>query len=214
MFSDELPGDTQFYARRNAERPVPHSPVWLPLQRCGKTRLSPKGGDLYAGAFDFRFVITEDNVVSGDYDVLLAYYQTNDNNYNVNAFELSSAGVLTLNRGGSVSLTDGVLTSESTMGSSNLSTFVDAEGTAYVLSTPGLYTVNYLGGTNGSAANLYLDGVKVAGFTGGNHNMNGAQQGGANLTFKVNSAYVVPEPTTATLSLLALAGLAARRRRK
>ena len=22
----ELPGDTQFYARRNAERPVPHSP--------------------------------------------------------------------------------------------------------------------------------------------------------------------------------------------
>ncbi len=30
----------------------------------------------------------------------------------------------------------------------------------------------------------------------------------------INSAYAVPEPTTATLSLLALAGLAARRRRK
>ena len=175
----------------------------------------PKGGDLYAGAFDFQFVITEDNVVSGDYDVLLAYYQTNGSNYNVNAFELSSAGVLTLNRGGSVSLTDDVLTSESTMGSTDYSKFVDAEGTDYVLSTPGLYKVDYLGGTNGSAAaNLYLDGVKVAGFTGGNHNMNGTQNGGANLTFKVNSAYVVPEPTTATLSLLALAGLAARRRRK
>ena len=25
-FSGELPGDTQFYARRNAERPAPHSP--------------------------------------------------------------------------------------------------------------------------------------------------------------------------------------------
>ena len=117
------------------------TPVW-------EDTTLPKGGDLYAGAFDFQFVITEGNTVSGDYDVLLAYYQVNGSSYNVNAFELSSAGVLTLNRGGSVSLTDG------------------------------------------------------------------AQFGGANLTFKVNSAYVVPEPTTATLSLLALAGLAARRRRK
>ncbi len=175
----------------------------------------PKGGNLYAGAFDFQFVITEDSTVSGDYDILLAYYQVNGNSFNVNAFELSNAGVLTLNRGGSVSLTDGVLTSESTMDSSDRSKFVDAEGDDYVLSTPGLYSVDYLGGENGSAAaNLYLDGVKVAGFTGGNHNMNGVQQGGEDLTFKVNSAYVVPEPTTATLSLLALAGLAARRRRK
>ena len=141
----------------------------------------PKGGDLYAGAFDFQFVITEDGAVSGDYDVLLAYYQVNGSSYNVNAFELSNVGVLTLNCGGSVSLTDGILTSDSTMGTTDKSTFVDAEGTAYVLSTPGLYTVDYLGGTNGSAAaNLYLDGVKVAGFSGGNHNMNGTQQGSDN----------------------------------
>ncbi len=36
----------------------------------------------------------------------------------------------------------------------------------------------------------------------------------ARTVVKVNSAYAVPEPATATLSLLALAGLAARRRRK
>ena len=34
------------------------------------------------------------------------------------------------------------------------------------------------------------------------------------ITSMFNATYTVPEPTTATLSLLALAGLAARRRRK
>ncbi|MBQ8516545.1 MAG: PEP-CTERM sorting domain-containing protein [Akkermansia sp.] len=177
-----------------------------------------KGGDLYAAPFDFHFVISN-STVSGDYDILLAYYQTSgDKGYNVNAFELSSAGILTLNRGKNLTFTDGALTSDSVLTSQDSSTFVDAGGAAYVVTLPGVYKVDYLGGANGAAAaDLYLDGVKVASFTDGNHNMNGSEGGGNELTFKVNSAYVVssvPEPTTATLSLLALAGLAARRRRK
>ena len=65
----------------------------------------------------------------------------------------------------------------------------------------------------------------VATFTGGKHNMNGINNGGIALYLITSDAYnvvatnypgmpVVPEPATATLSLLALAGLAARRRRK
>jgi MYXO-CTERM domain-containing protein len=57
-----------------------------------------------------------------------------------------------------------------------------------------------------------VDGVETLGSYKGNMN------GNANLTYVVNtqqiSTQVVPEPATATLSLLALAGLAARRRRK
>ncbi len=176
--------------------------------------------NLYAGAFDFSFTLTANTVVSGDYDLLLAYYQVNGGNYTVNAFKLSSDGVLTLERGKDLTLSDDALTSDSTMSTNKTSTFAAIDGSgAYTLSAPGTYTVDYLGGTNGSAAaDLYLDGVKVASFTGGNHNMNGAQAGGLTLNVKVNGDYVaapaVPEPTTATLSLLALAGLAARRRRR
>jgi hypothetical protein len=42
---------------------------------------------------------------------------------------------------------------------------------------------------------------------------NGNMNGNAALTYVVNTV-MIPEPATATLSLLALAGLAARRRRK
>ena len=172
------------------------------------------GGDLYAGEFTLTFTIGEDNTVTGDYDIIAAYYQVNGSSYNVNAFQLNSNGTLTLNRGGALSST--TLTNEVTTGTQDKSTFT-ANGAAYTLSA-GTYTIKYLGGTNDSAAaDLYLDGVKVAGFTGGKHNMNGAQSGGLALNLVTNDSYsavMVPEPTTATLSLLALAGLAARRRRR
>ena len=183
-----------------------------------------KGGDLFADAFDFSFTLTETPVVTGDYDLLLAYYQVNNGrDYTVNAFKLSSNGVLTLDRGKNLTLTDGALTSDSTLGTTNnYSTFTVVGGTdAYTLTTPGTYTIQYLGGKNNeAAANLLLDGVTVASFTGGSFNMNGSEGDAASreiIYAKVNSDYVapsVPEPTTATLSLLALAGLAARRRRR
>ncbi len=174
--------------------------------------------NLYAPAFDFTFELTEEFKVTDDYDILLAYYQVSgfagSDGFNVNAFQLSNAGVLTLVRGNTLTLTEGELTSSSTLVSQNVSTFVTTEGTNYTLTSPGIYKVDYLGGTNGSAAaDLYKDGVKVASFTGGNHNMNGDGTGSLNLTVKVNDSLMIPEPTTATLSLLALAGLAARRRR-
>ena len=171
--------------------------------------------NLYAGAFTLTFVIEEGNAVSGDYDIIAAYYQVNDGeDYKVNAFLLNNDGTLSLNRGGALSST--TLTNDTTTGTKDKSVFTN-DGVAYTL-TAGTYTIEYLGGDNGSAAaDLYLDGVKVAGFTGGSHNMNGINNGGLALTLQTNDSYqavMVPEPATATLSLLALAGLAARRRRK
>ncbi len=173
-------------------------------------------GNLFAGEFDLTFTIEESAVVSGNYDILAAYYQVNNgNDYTVNAFKLNENGTLTLERG--KSLSSATLDNETTLGTThNTSTFT-VNGEAYILGA-GSYTLKYLGGTNGSAAaELYLGKELVASFTGGDHNMNGAQSGGLALTLTTNDSYAtpaVPEPTTATLSLLALAGLAARRRRK
>ncbi len=194
---------------------------------CAASYDMDKGGDLFAGQFTLTFEIPADFTITGDYDILAAYYQVNGSSYNVNAFQLNSNYTLTLNRGGALSGT--TLTNDVTTGTSDSSTFM-AGDTAYTLGA-GTYTLNYKGGTNGSAAaDLLLDGAVVASFTGGNHNMNGAQNGGSTLKLLTNDSYnvvatsypgmpvppspSVPEPTTATLSLLALAGLAARRRRK
>ena len=183
------------------------------------------GGDLYAGAFTLSFTLEENFAVSGDYDILSAYYQVNNGNgYTVNAFQLNANGSLTLNRGKSLSLTDGAITNESALTTQDSSIFKATDGTNYTLGA-GDYVIEYLGGTNGSAAaDLYLNDVKVASFTGGNHNMNGAQNASSALKLQTNDSYsviqgkpvtpAIPEPTTATLSLLALAGLAARRRRR
>ena len=171
--------------------------------------------NLYAGAFTLTFVIEEGNAVSGDYDIIAAYYQSNSADYGVNAFQLNSDGSLSLNRGKVLSST--TLANDTTLGTEHdKSVFKNGEE-AYTLAA-GTYTIEYLGGTNGSAAaDLYLNGVKVAGFTKGSHNMNGDGSGSLALKLTTNDSYkaaMVPEPATATLSLLALAGLAARRRRK
>lgn len=181
-----------------------------------------KGGNPYAGEMTLTFTIPDTPILTGDYGILAAYYQVNGSSYNVNAFVLSADNTLTLNRGGSLSSTT-ILTNDVTTGTQDKSTFTTAEGTAFTLSA-GDYTIKYLGGTNGAAAaDLYMGDALVASFTGGNHDMNGTQQTTDTLTLFTNDSYNVvatsypgmfPEPATATLSLLALAGLAARLRRR
>lgn len=181
-----------------------------------------KGGNLYAGEMTLTFTIPDTPILTGDYGFLAAYYQVNGSSYNVNAFVLSADNTLTQNRGGSLSSTT-ILTNDVTTGTQDKSTFTTAEGPAFTLSA-GDYTIKYLGGTNGAAAaDLCMGDALVASFTGGNHNMNGTQQTTDTLTLLTNDSYNVvatsypgmfPEPASATLSLLALAGLAARLRRR
>lgn len=181
-----------------------------------------KGGNLYAGEMTLTFTIPDTPILTGDYGILAAYYQVNGSSYNVNAFVLSADNTLTLNRGGSLSSTT-ILTNDVTTGTQDKSTFTTAEGPAFTLSA-GDYTIKYLGGTKGAAAaDLCMGDALVASFTGGNHNMNGTQQTTDTLTLLTNDSYNVvatsypgmfPEPASATLSLLALAGLAARLRRR
>lgn len=71
--------------------------------------------------------------------------------------------------------------------------------------------------TSADQVNKYSIGVKAPGYNSGATGLNDSGCKIANMTIAYTAAPstpVVPEPTTATLSLLALAGLAARRRRK
>ena len=71
------------------------------------------------------------------------------------------------------------------------------------------YTLSVTGATGAMTPTLTwgVDGVETL------KSYNGNMNGNAAITYAVNTEYI-PEPATATLSLLALAGLAARRRRK
>ena len=192
---------------------------------CAASYDMTKGGDLYAGEFTLTFEIEDVTAVTGDDDILAAFYQTTGRDYAANVITLNSNGTLWISRVNNITFDNGAITSAATHTAVRDKSIFTADGADYTL-TAGSYTLNYKGGTNGSAAaDLLLDGVVVASFTGGSHNMNGAEGGGSTLNLETNDSYkvvatsypgmpTVPEPTTATLSLLALAGLAARRRRK
>ena len=207
----------------------------------GSLTLGADGGEMYAdknyyaGEFSFSFDITETYLTLDGTIIIAAYYGQNnpDGGYGVNAFTIigDGAGNLTLQLERANGLSNTSLSNSVTLSSPRDKSIFKASGSAYEL-TKGSYTIDFLGGANGSAAaNLILGSNIVASFTGGNHNMNGSGSGDASadgtalttLKFVANSNFVtgtttftpnIPEPTTATLSLLALAGLAARRRRK
>lgn len=63
-------------------------------------------------------------------------------------------------------------------------------------------------------ASFNFDKLINYGVTGGKDGGSTSSMPNAITTISITKAYTIPEPTTATLSLLALAGLAARRRRK
>ncbi len=97
---------------------------------------------------------------------------------------------------------NGVTSSASTLGEISWPTITDTESEDY-------------GKLNMAEINKYSIGNKAPGYNSGANGILDSGSKIANLSISYTAAPVsVPEPTTATLSLLALAGLAARRRRK
>ena len=174
-------------------------------------------GNCWAGDYTFTFTLTDDYTMA-DFGTVLAFYRGSavNDTYGYNAIVLGGSDdalTLTVGRGRAYNTVDNAtgISAETTFtfagGADDKVTFTTAieKGVTYTLTVTGgdqamTPTLTWVGGEE--ALNSYKG------------NMNG----NANLTSVVNPGTkvteIVPEPTTATLSLLALAGLAARRRRK
>ncbi len=184
------------------------------------------GGNFWISDFDFDFELTDalvaDMTNNGTTYTLAAYWGGNPNDWaGANMFTLSNtADGITLTAGrGALNESDATATTV---------TFKNWNQSVVVYSglTTGKYSVDTTGasGDNGQKVSLLQDGVILASDKAYNGNMNGddsTPQSYFNTSFAVQSVQPgeggsdnIPEPTTATLSLLALAGLAARRRRK
>ena len=178
-------------------------------------------GNCYSGDYTFTFTLTEVYTME-DFGTVLGYYRGNaiNDTYGYNAIVLggtNEALTLTIGRGKATAAVDGNgITADTGFDFQDNKTFTTTiqKGVTYTLTVTGdagMMTPTLTWGDNGTET--------VAAYKS---NMNG----NADLTAVVNPGTItiqvpdepvtptIPEPTTATLSLLALAGLAARRRRR
>ena len=153
-----------------------------------------KVGNCYSGDYTFEFTLTEDYTLAASGSVLGFYRGSAINDtYGYNAFVLGGSDealTLTIGRG----------RAENTVNNANgISADTTFNFQDNVTFTPTLSWTT-------------AEGIQSEALASYDSNMNGY----AALTCVVNTGTIkyVPEPATATLSLLALAGLAARRRRK
>ncbi len=171
----------------------------------------------YSSAWRLEFTLTfptDTADVKGDYPILMTFGADQDNCFTLWAHLVENG--YDLGFGGKGNFTHESVTSNGTYNINN--------------TQPLTYTI-ISSGTKTPTLELYIDGTKISSTT---YNATGevidstlatitfgAQKGTSDdriaATFtdvKLYKLQAVPEPTTATLSLLALAGLAARRRRK
>ena len=181
--------------------------------------------DFYSGDYSFSFTLNEGFTLENTGSVLAAYWGKNPQ---------ADAGVcaIVLSQGseGSYTLTIGRGKLNKTP-----SNAIIPEGTSFTVNTS--YSAQNGNPNSVSFENIIKEGVTyTVNVKGGNHNMEATVswkggstdtlaysgnmvQGDKNqfMNYAKNNGVVapaIPEPTTATLSLLALAGLAARRRRR
>lgn len=178
------------------------------------TTAPENAGDCWAGDYTFTFTLTEDYTLA-DFGTVLGFYRgsaTNDT-YGYNAIVLGGtdeALTLTVGRGRAYD-TVGDATGIDADTTFTFAPAADDKATFTTGIEKGVtYTLTVTGGNQAMTPTLTWNGgtETLASYKG---NMNG----NAALTSVVNPGTItVPEPATATLSLLALAGLAVRRRRK
>ena len=176
-------------------------------------------GNCYSGDYTFQFTLNEQYTIA-DSGSVLGFYRGNavNDGYGYNGFVLSETnGVLTLTLGRGRA--NNTLAEGTGIGANTTFAFgTDASATNSVVFSTAIekgvtYTVTVKGNDGIMTPTLSWEGGEEALTSGYKSNMNG----NAALTCVVNPGValtIVPEPATATLSLLALAGLAARRRRK
>ncbi len=169
--------------------------------------LIPVAGDFYAGDYAFTFMIETGDIAVSSVDTVLAYWgESASNDYGQNWYQIST------DASGLISLT---------VGRGNGTTYKDSAAFTKTLAYDTQYTITTIGASGNQKVTLYDAATwQVIETVSYNGNMNGYYENDVALTemhYTANTTYgtaVIPEPTTATLSLLALAGLAARRRRK
>ena len=206
---------------------------------CGATTIDAKwdvapttAGDFYAGAWTFTFTLDEAYTIENSGAVLGAWWApgaySGDHGVGSNAIYLTKGtnGALTLTVGRG-KLNDVDFDKDTTFSLYNDTTASDyvvrsgiQKGVTYTLTA----TLTEVTGQNNAKSGMLTitdnQGGTWTAETGDTawykNNMAGGGSDAINVTmaYGVNAGVLVPEPTTATLSLLALAGLAARRRRK
>ncbi len=169
-------------------------------------------GNCWSGDYTFTFTLLE-NYTMEEFGTVLGFYRGSaiNDTYGYNAIVLGgsdTALTLTVGRGCASDTVDDAtgIDADTTFTFQDKATFTTTieKGVEYTLTVTGASgamtpTLTWNGGTETLAS------------------YNGNMNGNAAFTNVVNPGVIeitVPEPTTATLSLLALAGLAARRRRK
>ncbi len=181
----------------------------------------PVKDKFYAGDFSFQFMIHSADDVASTGTVLASYYGVSSNDPDMNRF------VLTKDADGAITLTAGRCDD-----TDNASTWYGNSEIDYVtfsakLEVGKIYTLSNVGNNQWNDGDVKWNNFsadwsgQAVTLTGGSittpetlhyrGNMNGSAE---KMTTSFNQTFAVPEPATATLSLLALAGLASRRRRK
>ena len=176
------------------------------------TTAPAKAGDFWAGNYVLTFTLAADYSLE-DGGSVVAFYRGSaiNDTYGYNAIVLggtNEALTLTIGRGRANDTVDDA----TGINAGTTFTFASAADDKVTFATTierGVeYTLSVTGGDQAMTPTLSWDGGSETGAS-----YKGNMNGNADLTYAVNTQYI-PEPATATLSLLALAGLAARRRRK
>ncbi len=161
-------------------------------------------GNFYSGSYTLKFLIHDADDVSDAGTTLASYWGDN-------ATAQAGQNWFTL-----TNTVDGITLG---VGRGNGTTYYNGESISTfgtTLSVGTIYSVTSSGGSGGQNLSLY-EGADTTGTAIATLRYNANMtDGGAStiMNTSFNKTFTIPEPTTATLSLLALAGLAARRRRK
>ena len=176
------------------------------------TQAPVQAGNFWSGDYELTFTLAEDYTLQHG-GALVGFYRGSavNDNYGYNAITLggtNDALTLTVGRG----RVQNTLNNATGIGANTTVAYQDNVTFTTAIEKGVTYTLSVTGGDQAMTPTLSwttADGIQSEKLASYNGNMNG----NAALTYAVNTV-MIPEPATATLSLLALAGLAARRRRK